>query len=324
MNTKHTVTVLGAAAVLAAAAAFGPSATAADTVKVGVLLSADDARYRDGAEAAIKQLRSEGVGEGAVTGETRNAKGDKKAAAAMAKELASGGARVVLAMGTGAAGGALEALKETPVVFSMVWDPLDAGFVKSLDAPGGTATGSTSKVPMASIIRTLQRIAPVKRLGVLYNPAERNSVAQLEELKAARKDLKFEIVEAVVPKKEDAASVTKSLVGKVDAIHLSGAVVVTSQVPAITAVAAANKLPTSTHLIDAVEAGALVGVTANVQDVGRIAGAKLAKVLRGEKPAVIAVEGVKKFDVSVNMKTAKAAGIKVPIDLLQSASRVIR
>lgn len=306
-------------------AIFSPgAAVAAEKVKVGVFLSADEARYRDGAEAAIKQLKAEGYDDSKLTIETRSAKGDKKAAAAIAREFAAGGARVVLAMGTGATAAAMEAMKDTPIVFSMVWDPVEAGFAKSWTAPGTNASGSSSKVSMSTIIKTLKRIGPMKRLGVLFNPAEKNSVTQLDDLKAVRKELGFEIVEAPVSKKEEAANVAKGLVSRVDAIHISGAVVVTSQVPAITAVTVEHKIPTSTHLIDAVEAGVLLGVTASVQEVGRLAGVKLAKVLRGEEPSGLPIDTVKRFDVSINMKTAKAAGIKIPLDLMQSATRVIR
>jgi putative ABC transport system substrate-binding protein len=303
---------------------FSSPVLAADKVKVGILLSADEARYRDGADAAIKQVKAEGFDDATLTVETRDAKGDKKVAAAIAKEFAAGGARAILVMGTGGTAAAMDALKDTPIVFSMVWDPVDAGFAKSWTASGTNGTGSSNKVSMTAVIKTLKRIGPVKRFGVLFNPAEKNSVSQLDEIKAIQKELEFEVVEAPVAKKEDAAKVAKSLVGKVDAIHITGAVVVTSQVPEITAVTIAAKIPTSSHLIDAVEAGALLGVTASVQEVGRLAGAKLAKVLRGEKPAGLPIDTVKRLDVSVNMKTAKAAGIKVPVDLLQSATRVIR
>jgi putative ABC transport system substrate-binding protein len=310
---------------LTAFAIFSPgAAVAAEKVKVGVLLSADEARYKDGAEAAIKQLKTEGYDDSKLTIETRSAKGDKKAAAAIAKEFAAGGARAILTLGTGATGAAMGVLKETPIVFSIVWDPVEAGYAKSWAASGTNATGSSHKAPMSSVIKTLKRIGPMKRLGVLFNPAEANSVTQLADFKAIQKEFGFEVVEAPVSKKEEAANVVKSLVTRVDAMYISSAVVVTSQVPAITAIAVEHKIPTSTQVSDAVDAGVLLGVTASVQEVGRLAGVKLAKVLRGEKPSGMPIDIVKRFDVSINMKTAKAAGIKIPLDLLQSATRVIR
>jgi putative ABC transport system substrate-binding protein len=94
--------------------------------------------------------------------------------------------------------------------------------------------------------------------------------------------------------------------------------------PAISAVAAEYKLPTASHIIDTVEKGALLGVTANLQEVGKLCGAKAAQVLRGAKPSDVPIETLKHFEVAINMKTATASGVKIPMDLLQSASRVIR
>jgi putative tryptophan/tyrosine transport system substrate-binding protein len=304
---------------------FSPgAAVAAEKVKVGVLLSADEARYKDGAEAAMKQLKAEGFDDSKVTIETRSANGDKKTAAAIAKEFVAGGVRAILTMGTGATGAAMGVLKETPIVFSIVWDPVEAGYAKSWEASGTNATGSSHKAPMSSVIKTLRRIGPMKRLGVLFNPAEANSVTQLADFKAIQKEFGFEVVEGPVSKNEEAVNVVKSLVTRVDALYISSAVTVTSQVPKITAIAVEHKIPTSTQVSDAADAGVLLGVTASVQEVGRLAGVKLAKVLRGEKPSGMPIDTVKRFDVSINMKTAKAAGIKVPLDLLQSATRVIR
>jgi putative ABC transport system substrate-binding protein len=201
---------------------------------------------------------------------------------------------------------------------------VESGFAKSWASSGNNVTGSSNKMSLAVPIKTLQRIGPVKRLGVLFNPAEKNSILQLDELKGLQRELGFEVIEVPVGKKEEAVAAVRTFAPRVQAFYVTGAVTVTSQVAAVAVAAMEHKLPTVAHTIDVVEAGVLVGVTANLQEVGRLAGVKAAQVLRGAKPASIPIETPKRFDVAVNLKTATATGVKVPADLLQSATRVIR
>jgi len=323
MTKRRTLLILFA--LFPAIGMLAPGASlGAEKIKIGVLLTSDDPRYPDTAEAAIKQLKAEGYDESKIILDIQSAKGDKAAAAKIARQFAADGVRLVMPMGTTAATGAVKELKDIPIVFGVVWDPVEAGFARDWKSSGMNTTGSSNKVPMAALVRTLRRMKPLKRLGVLYNPTEKNSVLQLEELKGLQRELAFEAVEIAVTKAEEAAAAARAFAPKVDAFYLSGAVPVTSQTAAIAAVAAERKLPTISHLIDVVEGGALLAVTANLQEVGRLAGVKAAQVLRGTKPSSIPIETLKKFDVTINLKTATAMGVKIPVDLLQSASRVIR
>ena len=296
----------------------------AEKFKIGILLSGDDARYVVTAEAALKQLKAEGFDDSKLLVETQSAKGDAALAAKLARQFGANRVRVLLTMGTGATGVALKELKDTPIVFGMVWDPVEAGFAKSWAAPGTNATGSSNKMPLAIALKTLKRLGPLQRLGVLFNPAEKNSVIQLDELKGLQRELAFEAIEVPVSKKEEAAAVVRTFAPRVQAFYITGAVTVTSQMAAIAAVAAEHKLPTVSHTIDNVEAGALLGVTASLQEVGKLTGVKAAQILRGGTPATIPIDTPKHFEVAINMKTATATGMKVPVDLLQSATRVIR
>jgi putative ABC transport system substrate-binding protein len=323
MTRRHAL--LFAVALLAALGLLAPGGSqGAERLKIGVLLSTDEPRYTDAAEAAIKQLRVEGYDDNKITIETKSANGDKAAAAKIAKQFAANGVRLVLALGTTATAAAIEYQKDIPIVFGTVWDPVEAGFVRSWAAPGTNVTGSSNKVPMASVVRTVKLLGPMQRLGVLFNPAEKNSIFQLDELKVLQRELAFEVVEVPVVKKEEAVAVTRAFAPRVQAFYVSGAVSVTSQMAAVVAVAEAHKLPTVSHLIDTVEAGVLLGVSANLQEVGRLAGVKAAQILRGANPATIPIDTVKRFDVAINMKTATATGVKIPVDLLQTATRVIR
>lgn len=312
-------TLLGVMGMIIPSASLG-----AEKIKIGIILSSDEVRYTGTAEAAVKQLKAEGYDESKISVETRDAKGDKVAAAKIAKQFAADGVRLVLTMGTAATTGAVKELKDIPVVFGIVWDPVEAGFARNWRSSGMNTTGSSNKMSLSVPIKTLKRLAPIKRLGVMYNPSEKNSVLQLEELKGFQRELTLEVVDVPVTSKEEAVSVARAFAPRVDAFYITGAVTVTSQMAAIAAVAVEHKLPTITHTIDNVDAGALLGVSANLQEVGKLAGAKAAQVLRGTKPSDIPIETPKRFDVVINLKTTNVMGIKVPIDLLQSASRVVR
>jgi len=295
-----------------------------EKTKIGILHSADEARYLQTAEGAVKQLKVEGFDDGKISVDAQSAKGDKAAAAKFAKQFVADGAKVILTMGTNATGVAVKEVKEIPIVFGMVWDPVDSGFAKDWRSSGTNTTGSSSKVPMTALYKTLKQLAPVKRLVVLFSPSEKNSVLQLEEFKEVQKELGIEIIEAPVAKADEAASVARAFASRGDAIYASGAVAVTSQMPAITAVVVDRKIPMISHLADAVEAGALLGVTANIQEGAKFVGAKTAQILRGSKAADLPIEMPKRFDIAINLKTANAMGVKIPLNLLQSASKVIR
>jgi len=310
---------------LAAGALVAPGlGWSSEKLKIGILHSADEARYLQTAEGALKQLKAEGFDDGKISVDTQSAKGDRATAAKIAKHFVADGAKVILTMGTGATGVAVKEVKEIPIVFGMVWDPVDSGFAKDWRSSGTNTTGSSSKVPMIALYKTLKQLTPVKRLVVMFCPSEKNSVLQLQEFKDVQKELGIEIIEAPVAKAEEAASVARAFASRGEAIYTSGAVAVTSQMPAITAVLVERKIPTISHLADAVEAGALIGVTANIQEGAKFVGAKTAQILRGSQPADLPIEMSKRFDIAINLKTANAMGVKIPINLLQSASKIIR
>jgi putative ABC transport system substrate-binding protein len=296
----------------------------ADKIKVGILMTADTPLYVQAKDAAIQELVAAGFGPDRVVFDVKDAKTDTAVAAKIAKQFAADGVRLVITMGTTATSGVFKEMKDTPIVLTLVWDPVTPGFAKSWASSGNNVTGSSNRVPMASVLKTLMRLGPMKRLGVMFNPEEKNSVFQMEEIKGLQRELDFEMVEVPISKKDDPAGVVRTFAPRVNALYATGAVTVTSQMTVIAAVAAEHKIPTASHIIDTVEKGALLGVTANLQEVGKLAGVKAAQVLRGAKPSDVPIETLKRFDVAINMKTATATGIKIPVDLLQSATRVIR
>lgn len=291
--------------------------------KIGVLLWSDESRYSESKNGIMEHLKKGGFGEGAVKFTEENAGGNKAKAAEFAKKFATAKLDMVIVVGTSAAVAVAREIKTVPVVFSMVYDPVDAKIAEEWKSSGNNTTGSSSRVPMSKLINTLKQLAPVKKLAVLYTPGEKNSETQLKEIQAVQNETQIKVVPVPLTSKEMVSSIMSDVTSAADAIYLSGSNIVGDSVAAIVDIATKAKIITVTHLDDFVDKGVLLGVCANPYKVGTLAGDKAVKVLKGAKPASIPIESLKNLDVIVNMKTAKTGQIQVAPAFLKTATRVI-
>jgi putative tryptophan/tyrosine transport system substrate-binding protein len=290
--------------------------------KIGVLLWDSDARYTDAYKGVVDQLKKGGFAEPAVSFAVENAGGNKAKAAELSKKIAAAKPDMVIAVGTSAAVPAANEIKDIPLVFTMVYDPVDSKIAADWKSSGNNTTGSSSKVPMEQIFSTMEKFAPVKNLAVLYTPGEKNSEAQLREVQSVKGDFKVTVMPVPVTSKDSVGSVMSEVVNRAQAIYITGSNIVGDSLPAIASAAEKAKVITVTHLSDLVEKGVLLGVTANPTAVGQLAGEKAAKVFKGSKPASIPIETLKQFDILINMKTAKASQIEVPAALKKSSKLI--
>jgi putative ABC transport system substrate-binding protein len=310
-----------AAIVFAITALFSGEARAEK--KIGVLIWSEEGRYNDSKNGIMEQLKKSGFGEGAVKFTVENAGGNKAKAAELAQKFAAGKMDMIIVVGTSAAVATARESKTVPIVFSMVYDPVDAKIAEDWKSSGNNTTGASSRVPMSKLISTLKQLAPVKKLAVLYTPGEKNSETQLKEIQAVQNEARIKVVPVPLTNKEQVASIMSDVTSAADAIYLSGSNVVGDSVSTIVDIATKAKVITVTHLDDFVDKGVLLGVCANPYQVGSLAGEKAASVLKGAKPSSIPIESLKKLDVIVNMKTARAGQIQVPPSFLKSATKVI-
>ncbi len=291
--------------------------------KIGILLWSEETRYTETRDGFMHQLKKSGFGEGQVKFTIENAGGNKAKAAEIAQKFANEKFDMVVAMGTSAAVPVAREIKNTPVVFGMVYDPVESKIAQSWESSGNNTTGASSKVPMSMLVSNVKKLVPVKKLAVLYTPGEKNSEAQLKEMEGVQDEAKIKVVPVPITGKGDVAPILSDVAGTVEAIYITGSNVVGAAIPTIVEVANKAKVVTVSHLEDIVEKGALVGVCANSYDVGVLAGEKAAKVLKGAKPSSIPIEPLKKLDVILNMKTVKAGQIQIPSDFLKSVTRKI-
>ncbi len=291
--------------------------------RIGILTFSEEVRYSDTQKGIMDQLNKDGFGEPAVKFTIENARGSKAKAAELVQKFAAAKMDLIITIGTSATIAVAREIQDVPVVFGMVYDPIEAGIAKDWKSSGNNITGVSPKVAMSKLVSSLKEFAPVKKLAVLYTPGEKNTEIQLKELQKLQTSLQIKVIPIITAKKEETARTVSSVVHTVDAIYLTGSSIVGTTVPTIVDIANKAKVVTISHLDDLVEKGALLGICANSYLVGRLAGKKAVKILKGAKPSSIPIETEKKLDFVLNMKTAKAGQFQMPSSFMKKVTRTI-
>jgi putative ABC transport system substrate-binding protein len=214
----------------------------------------------------------------------------------------------------------------TPIIFAAAADPLGTGLVASLSQPGGNVTGlSIQHTDLASKrLELLREVAPgLRRLAVMVNVDNSASMLDMREAEAAARSLNLEIANFGIRRAEDIAPALKEIKGQADALYVCIDTLLFSNRSHITNFALAAKLPTMFSNREYVEVGGLMSYAANFPDLFRRAGDYVDKILRGAKPGDLPVEQPTKFELIINLTTAKALDLKVPLPLLATADEVI-
>jgi putative ABC transport system substrate-binding protein len=228
------------------------------------------------------------------------------------------------------AGGAVSAVKrETaliPIVFAVASDPVGGGLVDSLAHPGGNVTGLSLQFADTSSKRLelLREILPrVRRLAVLANASYRASVLEMKEVQTLARGLSLEAIPLEVRRMEDIAPSLEAIKNRADAVYVAADPLLTSNRNHIGTLALQAKLPTVTGAREYTEAGGLLSYGASYSDLYRRAADFVDKILHGEKPSNIPVEQPTKFELVINLNTAKALGLHIPEAFLLRVDEVI-
>jgi putative tryptophan/tyrosine transport system substrate-binding protein len=313
-----------ALAALAAAGLAGP-ALAAGTVTVAVTAIVEHPAL-DAARDGIKEALAEA---GYVDGQNlkfvyESAQGNPATAAQIARKLVGEAPAVIVPISTPSAQAVVGATKDIPVVFTAVTDPVGAKLVRDLKHPGGNVTGMSDLSPIAKHLDLVKEILPAARtLGVIYNPGEANSLTLVDLLRKEAPARGLKILEAPAPKSADVLPAAQSLVGNVDAIYVPTDNTVVTALEAIVKVGRQNRLPVIAGDTDSVPRGAIAALGFNYGDVGRQTGRIVVRVLKGEQPGEIPVEGVELTELFVNPAAAKAMGVTLPEALVARAKTVV-
>ncbi len=254
----------------------------------------------------------------------RGGAGDADIIRKHAAELAALPPDVIVTVGSTTVGPMLQATRTVPIVFVYAPDPVGSGFVNSLSRPGGNATGfmQFEYSLSAKLLELLKQIAPgTKRTAVLWDPTIPAGIGQFAVIQSVAPSLGVEVNPVNLRDVEQGiASFARSG---------SGGMIVTSSILAvvqrdlIVSLAAQHKLPAVYGFRDFVDAGGLISYGADLPDQFRPAAGYVDRILKGEKPADLPVQAPTKYELVINLKTAKALGLEMPPSLLARADEVI-
>jgi putative ABC transport system substrate-binding protein len=222
---------------------------------------------------------------------------------------------------------ARQATKTIPIVFSNHADPISTGHVASLNRPGGNITGLSELATElnAKALEILKEALPhATRIGVLWNPTTPSQVPGLQAVKAAgaKLGLALHVVSAVSVEEFDGALASMAQEG-VGGVFVVPSPLTTMQRTPLVQLALRYRLPTMFQSKESLEAGGLMSYGADRDDLVRRAAAYIDKILKGAKPADLPVEQASRYQLIINLKTAKALGLEIPTTLLARADEVI-
>jgi putative tryptophan/tyrosine transport system substrate-binding protein len=296
---------------------------------VGFLNSASSETYRFNADSFREGLAAAGfVEDRNVCIEERWANGDYTALPALATELVAKGVVVIAATGdVASARAAQDASSTVPVVFTIGGDPVRFGLVKSLNRPGGHVTGIlfNQNVLGAKRVELLQEIAPnVSRVALLMNPANPNVDVERMDAEAGARKLGLETVTLNARNAREIDTAFEQLLGaKADGIITAADPIPLDRREQIVAFANRHKLPLVGFVRQFAAVGGLLSYGPSISWMYRQAGDYVGQILKGARPADMPVMQPTKFELIINLKTAKALGLTVPLIMQMTADEVL-
>ncbi len=330
MNKKSAYSVAAALVVatlsfsaLASCAPKGKDAKASGSYRVGISKIVAHPAL-DATEKGIQdELAARGI---SATYDLQNANGDVNTAAQIANKFKTDGVDAVVAIATPTAIAAANAIKDKPVIFSVVTDPVGAGLVSSVERGQGNVTGLSDMTDVLSNLTLFARVAGIRTLGYVYTSSEANSASSLAEVEKACAKLGLSLVTQSINNSSEVRQASEAIVSRVDGFYLSTDNTVFSALPALLAVAKAAKKPVfSSDTTGASEGGCVIARGFDYYKAGRATGAILAEVLGGKKPEDIPVKFItdpSESDLLVDLDAAAACGITIPGDILAAAGSV--
>jgi putative ABC transport system substrate-binding protein len=291
--------------------------------RIGFLMFSDETRYAEAAKGIKDKLSEAGYTDSNTHYIIEKAGANKAKAVELVQKFTSEKLDLIIALGTSSTVIAAKQFKSVPIVFSVVYDPVDAGIAKSWQSSGNNTTGSSSKIPMVTVLDSLKLLRQVKRLAVLYSAGEKNSESTLMDLQKIQTKAGIKIIPVLITTDEDIDQLLPEVLHTVDGLYITGSNLVNSRIATIVDMATKAGVITVSHLEDLIEKGVLIGVCADSYTVGRLAGDKAVKILHGAKPSSLPIEVLTNFDVILNMKTVDKGKFKIPSEFMNTVTRKI-
>jgi putative ABC transport system substrate-binding protein len=295
----------------------------ASPIKIGITQIVEHPALDASRQGFIDCLTDAGYGADKVVYDIQNAQGDRSIALTIADKFVADKVDLILAIATPTAQAVAKATSTIPILITAVTDPVAAEVVDSIEKPGTNVTGTSDLTPVAKQLELLKEIAPkAKRVGVLYNAGEINSVVQVEIARQAAPEVGLTLVEAAVSTTGEVLQAAQSLVGRVDAIYVPTDNTVVAGLESVMMVAEGNKLPLIVGEGDAVRRGGLASVGIDYYKLGYQTGKMALRILQGENPAEMSIEYQEDINLIVNLDAAERMGVVLRPELLAGAQIV--
>lgn len=324
MHKNTTIAFLAAA--LFASAGLSPAHAAAAQKSVAVTAIVEHPALdavRDGVADALKAGGYDRAKN--LKWQYQTAQGNTATAGQIARKYIGDQPDVIVAIATPSAQAVVAATKSVPVVYCAVTDPVAAQLVPSMAASGTNVTGVSDALPMDKQIALIKRVVPnAKRVGMVYNPGEANSVAVVKQLQDLLPKSGMSLIEAAAPRTVDVGSAARSLIGKVDVIYTSTDNNVVSAYESLVKVGNDAKIPLIASDTASVKRGAIAAQGVDYHELGLQAGRMVLRIFKGEKPGAIPSETVAKLELYVNPAAAEKQGVTLSDALVKSATQIVR
>jgi putative ABC transport system substrate-binding protein len=283
---------------------------------LGVIMSGNIEYYQEVHKAFVSTLAKEGFDYRMVDTFMQMPSPDLLSWMNAARKLTVADVNVLVTYGAPATLAAMKETKSIPLVFAAVYDPIAVG------CTARNVTGISSKVPITRLLKYLKKLTPFTRLAIVYDDQEPDSVRQAQELTQLESQYGFRTVKMTVKKSDDVKKL--DFAGKADAVFISVSAAVNEAIDTLVQNAHAEKIPTVSLLGATGDHGVILSLAASYSEQGEAAAQMTARLLRGEKPGRIPLEVPKLMRLVLNLKEAEKLGIKVPLDLISDATRVIK
>lgn len=289
-----------------------PSASSGETLKIGLVQMMEHPSLDEIREAFLAELKAQGYDDSKVVIDYQNGQGDMGTLNTIAQKFVGDGVDMIVAIATPAAQAAAAATDSTPIIFSAVTDPVDAGLVSDLEAPDRNLTGTSDAIPVDRIFALADELTPgIKTYGLLYNNGESNSVSVIRDVKVALNAAGIAFEESTVINSSEVTTAAQSLVGKVDAIFSPIDNTVAYAMPNLAQIAIEAKLPVYVAADSMVNDGGLATVGVNYTQLGKQTAQMAAEVLSGKPVSEVPVQVLSEYATVVNPDTAAAIGVDV-------------
>src|SRR5690554_4948242 len=321
MKSKYSVRTLVAGLLTAGLMVHAPAGAQSVAVTSIVEHPALDA-VRDGVKQALADAGFRE--EKGLKWQYQAAQGNTAIAEQIARKFVGDRPDAIVAIATPSAQAVVSATKDIPVVYSAVTDPVAAQLVPSMEPSGTNVSGVSDRLSLERQIELIKQVLPdAKRVGMVYNPGEANSVVVVKAMRDLLKEQGMTLVEATAPRTVDVGAAARSLVGKVDVIYTNTDNNVVSAYETLVKVGIDAKVPLIASDTDSVVRGAIAAVGINYRDLGEQTGRMVARILKGEKPGDIAFESSDKLELFVNPGAAQKQGVTLDEEFIKSATKVI-